>query len=436
METWYLRHHPQVRGPRDDDAAAELLEELMRRAPTDRVADLSRRVLALPWNEHLAEIFSQCGFHNGTFPNGVGPNLVEELRRRGFGANPTPFVDPALNPCELRRKQTVLTERGRHVVDRVLVVGDTLAYGFVKNLQNCIYGKVVHAIELRWTPQDDAWRATGAQTAVKCIQRDRYDSHMARRRGVLNEDPIKEISVMQHTTAASPNVLRMLGSYLDDSAVYVVLPYLPHGDLYGVVEKYGALDERRAFTLFRNVLDGLESLHADGMAHHDLSLENVMLDSDNAAVIIDFGMAVKIPVFSPTAAETPRVPIPLRPSDAWPCRCGKLVYMAPELYMPRESFDVFAADVWACGVILFIMLTGLPPWDTRVGPDPNDSRFALVRNGQLDRLLRHWDIRLQPDAVDILQRLLTANPAKRITIPRIKQHLWWRRLQNQESVPR
>ena len=351
-----------------------------------------------------------------------------------------------------------------------IVVGDDgRAYALVQNLQTCIYGRVKHAIEVvrnagaaeggtqgLWGSLRGAssapralWKATGAQVAIKCIERRRYEAHVRQHTSAdgsvqLNEDPIKEVAVMQYIAASggAQHVLSLTACYATEETVYVVLPYCPHGDLFGIVERHGGLAERAAFVYMEQTVTGLERLHAMGLMHHDMSLENMMLDADRCAVVIDFGMAVKTrPRYAAAGnASSARSPhqspnyraVPLRPSNGWPCRCGKRLYMAPELYgegdtqPPRQSFDAFAADVWACGIILFLLLTGMPPWDANTGPSPRDARYCYVRDGRLADLLRNWNINLSQHAPDLLQKLLTADPRRRITLPELRQHPWWR----------
>jgi len=294
------------------------------------------------------------------------------------------------------------------------------------------------------------WRATETQVAVKCIERGKYEQHVARHRGRLNEDPIKEVAVMEFMArqGGAPYCLPLLGCYADESAVYVILPLCPNGDLFGVVERDGGLQEARAATYMGQIVAGLERLHAMGLAHHDMSLENLLVDEQRRAVIIDFGMAVRAaPTFSnflpetaasherPAAAGPSYHAVPLMPSRGWPCRCGKLLYMAPELFEPQKPFDVFAADVWALGIILFLLLTGMPPWDAATGPTPRDMRYVYVRDGRLRELLSTWQISLSEHAPDLLQKLLTADPAARLTLPELKAHPWWVANARHVSVP-
>ncbi|KAH8057569.1 serine/threonine kinase [Aureococcus anophagefferens] len=324
-------------------------------------------------------------FRLGAFAGGApAPScgaLFDALAAVGGGANPMPFPKPAFLGCELRHRQAVATGRGDVTMEHVLVTADGRGFGLVRNLQTCIYGKVRHGVELEPTGAAAArggifglgsaggapWRATEREVAIKCIERAKYEQHMARHAGRLNEDPIKEVAVMNYVASAggARYVLPMLGCYADEASVYVVMPFCPHGDLFGVVESRGALEEARAAAYMGQIVAGLEKLHALGLAHHDMSLENLMLDANEDAIIIDFGMAVKShPTFTRflAGADAPPPPPPGHERDlaagpsyyaapwgrqGWPCRCGKLLYMAPELFEAKEPFDVFAADLKA-----------------------------------------------------------------------------------------
>lgn len=461
MATWYGAHISQASTTNGGEALVlELWELLALQAPdVQRIGAVAAELLKAPWQRHLLEPLEQHGFdvRTGSFPRGVAPGLLKELSRVGAGANPMPFPVPSVRGCRVHARQRVRTgptnQAAVVTMDHVLATSDGKGYGLVRNLQTCIYGRVRHGVELERIPSEEVsgglfgavrqmttdpvlWRATERQVAVKCIERTKYEQHVARHRGQLNEDPIKEVAVMEFIAqeGGAPYVLPLLATYADEQTVYVILPLCPHGDLFGVVERDGGLQEAKAATYMGQVVHGLERLHAMGLAHHDMSLENLLVDAERRAVIIDFGMAVKT---TPTFTEFEKRghehmgvgrsyrSVPLAARRGWPGRCGKLLYMAPELFNCSGSFDVFAADVWALGIILFLLLTGMPPWDAATGPVATDLRFVYVRDGRLRDLLITWNITLSEHAPDVLQRLLTADPAKRLTIPELKAHPWW-----------
>ena len=98
--------------------------------------------------------------------------------------------------------------------------------------------------------------------------------------------------------------------------------------------------------------------------------------------------------------------------------------MAPEIFA-RQRFDGVAADIYSCGVILFILLTGTPPYNT---PDPSDARFRYIYGGKLRALLQRWGFigRIDEGAIQLLQMLLSP-PDRRPTIRQILMHAWLQR---------
>jgi serine/threonine protein kinase len=101
--------------------------------------------------------------------------------------------------------------------------------------------------------------------------------------------------------------------------------------------------------------------------------------------------------------------------------CGKWIYMSPEIYKNEEPFDGFAVDMWAAGVILFLMLTGFPPWERACG---TDDRFKYMTAGYLVQMLTEWNVGLTSDAMDLLQRMLFIDPKDRLSLDQVRAHPW------------
>ena len=109
--------------------------------------------------------------------------------------------------------------------------------------------------------------------------------------------------------------------------------------------------------------------------------------------------------------------------DSWPCNCGKKLYTAPEILEATDAspaFDPFKLDVWAIGIILFVLLTGMPPWSVDDGPTPDDARFQRITRGELHVQLDLWQIQLSAPAVEMLQALLRGDPIKRPTVAEVR----------------
>merc|ERR1711939_522561 len=124
------------------------------------------------------------------------------------------------------------------------------------------------------------------------------------------------------------------------------------GELFSGGELFGHVSERRfdeatARKYARQVIEGVASLHACGIAHRDISLENLVLGADDEVRIIDFGLAV--PIASTRSAN-----------ERYRGAVGKDYYKAPEMF--NGAYESRPVDVWAVGIAIFIMVAGAPPW--------------------------------------------------------------------------
>ena len=151
-----------------------------------------------------------------------------------------------------------------------------------------------------------------------------------------------------------------------------------------------------------------------GVAHRDMSLENVIYDKQTDTVkIIDFGMCLKVP-----RDETTGTFLYIPPQG----RPGKKNYISPEVLQNTQNFNPMKSDIWALGVILFTMLTGFPPVDTATTADP---RYRMVSAGHLRTLLDSWNVTFLSDSVtDLMENILRPNPGDRLTLAEIRQHPW------------
>ena len=183
-----------------------------------------------------------------------------------------------------------------------------------------------------------------------------------------------------------------------------------------------------------------------------MSLENLLVHKDGA-LIIDMGMCLLVPFRessnigaaaitasfqtmavdggdrgNPTSQTAAAAATPLVSGRARPRylirpqgTCGKWIYMSPEIYQNSQPFDAFAVDMWAAGVILFLMLTGFPPWERAC---TTDERFHFMTAGYLVQMLTEWEIGLSSDSMDLLQRMLFLDPKDRLSLDQVRAHPW------------
>ncbi|KAL7442451.1 hypothetical protein ACHAXH_009233 [Discostella pseudostelligera] len=278
-----------------------------------------------------------------------------------------------------------------------------------------------------------AWETTDELVAIKVVSWSKLQSL----RGRHLEDPVKELAALQLLGTRLPHVISIMDALQDDTHLFCVFPYMSGGDLgTNLMEcmksaSTSTIDESLARTWFRQILCGISHLQKKGICHRDLCLENLMLDENRNLRIIDFGLCIRTPFADPNnrklvsdvSANTYRRLIKTQG------QCGSWKYMAPEVCMRYESFDGFAIDLWAAGIILFKLLVGREPFGM---PDAVDGNFcAISERGDLAGFLSSQGIALTDTAVDLLQNIMWSDPAKRLTLAEIVDHPWVQGIEKQ-----
>ena len=195
----------------------------------------------------------------------------------------------------------------------------------------------------------------------------------------------------------------------DANYVYSVMPYATRGDLLDHMRD-GRFAEPVARYWFRQILQGVLFMQKNNVCHRDMSLENMMINDDTNALIIDMGLSLMVPTLPGNATLRTLI----RPQR----KCGKPTFISPEVYRsnPGDAFDGFAIDIWAAGIMLFMMLTGCHPFEF---PDMRDQCFKAVAQGFLEEMLREWQKPVSSDAAWLLQQMLMPNPADRLSLAQV-----------------
>ena len=173
-------------------------------------------------------------------------------------------------------------------------------------------------------------------------------------------------------------------------------------------------------------------MQSRGVCHRDLSLENILVHGDKA-LLIDMGMCLRIPYSDPMNPEcitdvgSGTLRRLMKPDGV----CGKHNYMSPEVFANNEPFDGFAVDLWSAGVILYIMLTGFPPYDQATLAD---ERFEVIVTGRLVEQLEEWGVILSEEVGELLQNMLRQDPRDRLTLEQVMHHPWV--LRDEVELPR
>lgn len=260
-----------------------------------------------------------------------------------------------------------------------------------------------------------------------------YGRRMERLRGRHAEDPLKEVATMQLLGNDSPHVMGIIESLVVGRDMNIVMPYAASGDMFELLqeaqERGQGFPEGEARYWFRQLMKGIRYMHQKGVCHRDLSPENVMIDHTNS-LIIDMGMAIRIPFVGPNGEVTDitrgNQKLLISPQGT----CGKLPYMSPEVYENRMPFDGGAIDIWTAGTILFCMVTGNRSYSR---PDMSDAQYYWMSHG-LRRLLEDWGVihDLSAECVELLENMLQVDPRMRYTLEEVLNHSWF---EEDDTVP-
>eukprot|EP00958_Prasinococcus_capsulatus_P001975 scaffold179_cov368-Prasinococcus_capsulatus_cf.AAC.15 len=197
------------------------------------------------------------------------------------------------------------------------------------------------------------------------------------------------------------------------------MEYLGGGELFKFVMEHGGLSEQMARYFFQQLICGLDYMHRHEICHRDIKLENTLLSTDKAPrlKICDFEFAKRKKVHSAPDSHK-----------------GTLPYTAPGLQQLRsvvvvrceaftgQPYEGKPADVWSCGVFLYAMLTGRYPFEDVNNPG---DMYATITNLKNASYIIPDGLVLSPDCLDILSKMIVANPNVRLTVDGIKHHPWF-----------
>lgn len=250
------------------------------------------------------------------------------------------------------------------------------------------------------------------------------------------ENPWKEVAALQLIGNTHPNVIHLLGAFVDDECLYEVMPYCSGGSLKAFMRHHpNGISETQSRDLFVQIILGLHHIHAHGVCHHDISTDNCLLDETcTKLVIIDFGMSLRVPysyiddpsgITDDVTDESMRTTRRLIHSHA---HCGKLAFMAPEIYLKEYAIDGLTADIWSAGIVLFFMITGRHPY-VRPDIEKDTGFYDLVdesfywNNDNRTRLIS-WGCEVSNALVDFMKTILRVEPRERATLYQILKHDW------------
>ncbi|KAL5744508.1 hypothetical protein ACOSQ2_027624 [Xanthoceras sorbifolium] len=238
-------------------------------------------------------------------------------------------------------------------------------------------------------------KLTGEVFACKSIAKDRLVTSDDARSVKL------EIEIMSRLSG-HPNVVDLKAVYEDKDYVHLVMELCAGGELFHRLEKYGRFSETQARVLFRHLMQVVLYCHEIGVVHRDLKPENILLAtkaSSSPIKLADFGLATYI-----------------KPGQRLHGTVGSPFYIAPEVLAGGYNQS---ADVWSAGVILYILLSGMPPfWG-----NTKSRIFDAVREADLRFPSSPWD-HISESAKNLVRGMLSTDPSQRLTAQQVLDHSW------------
>ncbi|KAJ6948562.1 calcium-dependent protein kinase 34-like [Populus alba x Populus x berolinensis] len=238
-------------------------------------------------------------------------------------------------------------------------------------------------------------KVTGEQFACKTIAK----------RKLVNkedvEDVRREVQIMHHLTG-QPNIVELKGAYEDKHSVHLVMELCAGGELFDRIIAKGHYTERAAASLLRTIVQIIHTCHSMGVIHRDLKPENFLLlnkQENSPLKATDFGLSVFY-----------------KSGEVFKDIVGSAYYIAPEVLKRRYGPE---ADVWSVGVMLFILLSGVPPF----WAESEHGIFNAILRGHIDFTSDPWPS-ISPQAKDLVRKMLTSDPKQRMTAIQVLGHPW------------
>ncbi|MCO5612188.1 hypothetical protein L7F22_066450 [Adiantum nelumboides] len=236
---------------------------------------------------------------------------------------------------------------------------------------------------------------TGEKVAIKILDKEKILKHR------MVEQLKREISTMK--LIRHPNVVQLFEVMASRTKIYLVLEFVDGGELFDKIVHRGKLKEDEARSYFQQLINAVDFCHSRGVYHRDLKPENLLLDSEGNLKVSDFGLS----------ALSQQV----REDGLLHTACGTPYYVAPEV-IKDKGYSGATADLWSCGVILYVLMAGYLPFD-------EENLAALYK--KINKAYFKCPPWFSSGARKLITRILDPNPDTRITIPEMLENVWFKK---------
>ncbi|PWA43956.1 protein kinase, ATP binding site [Artemisia annua] len=288
-------------------------------------------------------------------------------------------IRPSLRPTNEKEMDDMLEYHRNGAENRHVIFGK---YEMGRLLGQGTFAKVYYARDF----------VTGESVAVKVIKTD-----MVRKEGLM-EQIIREIAVMR--LVRHPNVVQLKEVMATKTRIFLVIEYVKGGELFAKIVK-GRLKEDVARKYFQQLIGAVDYCHSRGVSHRDLKPENLLLDENEDLKVSDFGFSA--------------LPEQLRNDGMLHTQCGTPAYVAPEV-LRKKGYDGAKADIWSCGVILYVLLSGYLPFREE------NVMHMYKKIFKAEYVFPPW---FSLDSRRLISKLLMVDTSQRITVPAIMRSPWF-----------
>ncbi|XP_059668775.1 CBL-interacting serine/threonine-protein kinase 23-like isoform X1 [Cornus florida] len=236
---------------------------------------------------------------------------------------------------------------------------------------------------------------TGENVAIKILNKEKVLKH--KMIGQIKRE-ISTMKLIRH-----PNVIRMYEVMASKTKIYIVLEFVTGGELFDKISTRGRFKEDEARKYFQQLINTVDYCHSRGVFHRDLKPENLLLDANGVLKVSDFGLSA--------------LPQQVREDGLLHTTCGTPNYVAPEV-INNKGYDGAKADLWSCGVILFVIMAGFLPFE-------DSNLMALYKKiFKADFTCPPW---FSSSVKKLIKRILDPNPSTRITIAEVIENDWFKK---------
>lgn len=331
-------------------------------------------------------------------------NLTEGCGRPAFPCSqPIDIVDPKKRNRKKKKRNRATDSFTGHFEDLYQLTGEALGEGAYAKVQTC------------------RSLINNKEYAVKVIEK---TANHSRNR------VFKEVEIL-YQCQGHKNILELIEFFEEDDKFYLVFDKMRGGSVLSQIQQRGHLSEREASEVVQDIASALHFLHSKGIAHRDLKPENVLCEHSNhlsPVRVCDFDLGSGIRLSSAcTPVTTPELLTP----------CGSAEFMAPEVveaFSEEASIYDKRCDLWSLGVLLYIMLSGSPPFVGNCGLDCGWDRgepclacqtmlFGSIQAGRYSFPDKDW-AHVSVDAKDLISHLLQPDAKARLSAKQVLQHPW------------